>query len=97
MIINHYTEGQTVNLSARFSARGVLTDPTTITLKVKKPDSTLLTYTYALGEVFKDEVGVYNRSVKADLPGLWFYRWIGTGAVEAVGEHKFDVKASQIE
>ena len=95
--INHYFEGQVIKLSATFTASGIPTDPTTITLKIKKPDKTTATYTDALGQITKDGDGLYSKKATLDQPGLWFYRWIGTGAVEAVGEKKFDVKASEID
>ena len=97
MIINHYIEGQTVTLSAVFTRTNVATDPTTITLKLKKPDKSSVVYTFELGEITRDGEGAYSRGVKLDQPGLWFYRWTGTGTVEAVGEHKLDVIASQVD
>ncbi len=97
MIINHYIEGQTVTLSAVFTHNNVAIDPTTITLKLKKPDKSSLVYTFELGEITRDGVGAFSRGIKLDQPGLWFYRWTGTGMVEAVGEHRMDVIASQVD
>lgn len=96
-IINHYIEGQTVSMTARFTLDGVLTDPTTITLKVKDPEGTISEYTYALSQITKVSTGIYNKDIALNTPGLWIYRYIATGSVATVGERKIYANASQID
>ena len=95
-IINHYIEGATVTLEARFSFDGTLTDPTTISLIVKLPDTTSYTLTYADQEIDKLSAGIYSVDIILNQVGAWNYRWEGHGAVEAVGERTINVKASKV-
>jgi len=73
---------------------GALTDPATVTLKVKKPDGTVTTYTYASAEITKDAVGRYSYQLTIDQDGVWSYRWIGTGTIVAAEEDAFFVRKS---
>lgn len=91
-----YEIGQLIALSARFfNKRGKNTDPATVTLKVKAPDGTVSTYTYANGEVVRDEQGVYHRNVTVDAAGKWSYRFVATGGGQAAGEKTFIVARSE--
>jgi hypothetical protein len=61
---------------------GVVTDPTTLTLKVRKPGDTAVT-TYTYGEdviVVKDSTGNFHADLPLDTEGTWRYDWVGTGA-----------------
>ena len=92
---NSYEKNDKVRLTANFTVNGVLTDPTTVTLKVKNLSGTISTYTYALAQVTKSAVGIYFKDISLDKIGEWFYRWEGTGAVEAANETYLDVKDSE--
>lgn len=88
-----YDKGDLITLTGTFTnAGGTATDPTTITLKVKKPGTALATYTYALSQVTKTSTGVYTRNTSLDTVGTWWYRWEGTGTVEAAVEGWFEVR-----
>lgn len=66
--------------AAIVNAAGTPTDPTTLVLKVRKPDDTVTTYTYGVGIVIvKDGVGAYHADLTLDQAGRWKYDWIGTG------------------
>ena len=60
---------------------GTLTDPTTVTLVVYKPDGSSNTYTYAGATVLKYATGVFDKSdYTADQAGDYIAIWTGTGA-----------------
>lgn len=65
-----YDRGDTVRLSATFrDDAGAFSDPTTVVLKVKKPDGTTSTFTYALAQITKDSVGNYHKDIAVDQSG----------------------------
>ena len=84
-----YDKGDKVRLSATFSVSGVNSDPTAVVLKVKDPSSNIATYTYALAEITKSATGIYYKDISIDESGEWYYRFEGTGAVEAADESRF--------
>lgn len=90
-----YDIGDSVRTTATFKVGGVLTDPTTITLKYKNPAGTTVTKTYALSDVVKDSTGVYHFDFTTDTAGTWFYRWEGTGAAKGAAEVQIQVRASE--
>lgn len=60
-----------------------LTDPTTVSLFVKDPSSTVTTYTLAAAQVIRDSIGVYHYDILIDVVGNWKYKWQGASALEA--------------
>jgi hypothetical protein len=58
-----------------------LTDPTTVTLKVKDPSGNVTTYTYANAEITKSATGIYTKSITIDEGGKWTFGYIATGTV----------------
>lgn len=92
-----YDKGDLLRATGTFTnAGGTATDPTTVTLKVKKPGVATATYTYAGGTVTKSTTGVFYKDLSLDTVGWWFYRWEGTGTVEAAVEGWFEVRASKV-
>jgi hypothetical protein len=89
---NLYDPASKIRLSCRFTVAGVLTDPTTVTLKVKDPAGVVTTYTYSGGQITKDSTGNYHRDLTPSLAGRWYYRYIATGAVDATTEDSFRVR-----
>jgi hypothetical protein len=84
---NEYHLGQAVKFKGDFkNEAGALADPGTITLRVRNPEGTITTYTYAAAEITKDAVGQYSKVVALDKEGTWKYRFEGTGAVQAADE-----------
>ena len=92
---NSYDIGDGVRLKVTFTVNAVNSDPTTVTLRVKDPSGNIDVYTYALVQVTKSAVGIYYKDIFIDESGEWFYRWEGTGAVEAADESYFDVDVSE--
>lgn len=82
--------GDTVRLRCEFrDILDALADPTTIVLQVKDPslnEATEVAVTTA--------TGVYTFDLAVDEAGEWWFRFVGTGAVAAAGESKFEVRPS---
>ena len=92
-----YDPGTCIRLSVVFEVDGVETDPTTVSLKVRKPDGTTTTYTYP-ATITKDSAGRYHKDITpaAGEQGRWFYQCIGTGTAAATGERSFRVREQVI-
>jgi hypothetical protein len=95
MAVNTYDKGDAVRLKATFTVSSVVTDPTTVTLKVKDSDGTISTYTYAGGTITKLSTGIYYKDVTVSNDGIWYYRFEGTGSCIAAGENSFEVRRSE--
>jgi hypothetical protein len=92
---NIYDIGDKVRISCAFTSAGVATDPTAIVCKVKKPDGTITTATYALSQVSKASTGNYYYDFTIDQVGSHWYRFAGTGTVVAAAEGEFLVRKSE--
>lgn len=83
-----YDVGDLVRLKVDFTdADGAPADPSAVGLRVKR-DGVTSTYTDAV----QDSTGAYHKDVNVDAPGVWTYRWTGTGAVQAAEEGRFFVR-----
>lgn len=91
-----YTVGTTVKVSCTFAVASTLTDPTSVTLKVKDPGANTDTYTYAGGSVTKASTGSYYKSIVPDEAGVWHFQWIGTGAAAGLREGSFEVFTAEV-
>jgi hypothetical protein len=69
-----------------FTVSDAVTDPTTVTLTVIPPDKEVETYTYAASQITKSSTGVYYRDITLDQPGVWYFRFVGTGTCVAATE-----------
>lgn len=65
--------------------------PTEVTLRVRKPDGTVVTPFVTPG----DE-GVYTAEIDLDQHGRWRYGWRGTGVLKAYREGYFDVRRKTV-
>jgi hypothetical protein len=85
---------------AAFTTGGVATDPTTVTLTVKKPDGTLLVYGWptpgATGSLTREAAGRFYADVLLTIKGVWKYELAGTGAVTTVEQGSFAVEKRQV-
>lgn len=87
--------GDVVRLAFVFTdAADVATDPSTVTVKVRAPDGTITTLTFANNEVVKDSAGHYHYDVDVDQDGIWRYRAESTGTAQAAVESRFEVRKS---
>ena len=77
------------------NASGVLTDPTTVSLRWRVAGGVETTWVFGTdAQVVKDSVGVYHADIPVTLPGLHYFRWAGTGTVTAAEESTFNVTTS---
>lgn len=96
-IVNYYLIGNIIRLSSYFvSISNVPVDPDDITLEIKQPDGTVLTYTYAANEIIKVGTGSYYYDFTPTINGIHYYRFSGSGACFAAAEKVFDVQPSAV-
>ena len=90
-----YDVGDQVTLQATFrNTAGVLTNPTTTTLKYKDPSGNVTTVND--GDITSVSTGVKSYNVIIDEAGQWWYRFSGAGAVVAAEEQSFNVRPQQV-
>ena len=74
----------------------VAADPTTIVFHQRSPLGVRTSYTYVTNaEVVRTATGVYHVDVTPTEPGVWSFRFEGTGTVTAVDEVEIEVLASK--
>lgn len=62
-------------------ASGTAVDPSALVLRVHRPVSAELVYTYGTDpEIVQDAAGQYHADIPVTEPGTWRFRWKGTGA-----------------
>lgn len=90
--MNTYHSGQQIRLQTVFDVDGALTDPTTITFKLRVPAGTVTTYIYGTdAQLKRSSAGVYYVDYLTVNEGEHSFRFIGTGACIAANEQKFIV------
>lgn len=96
MKVSNYLRGQPVRLSAEVrNETGVLSDPATLTVSIKKPDGTTLTKAYpADAEVMRTGQGLYHLDFTTVLTGRHYVRWVSTLPNDAQ-EGQFIVSAGE--
>jgi hypothetical protein len=98
--VSRYDLGALSRLVATFvSTDGVTTaDPSSIDLLVKNPLGSVSTYSFGVAgaSVVRVATGAYVRDTTLDVVGSWFYRWAGTGGVQAPDEYSLLVDRSFI-
>jgi hypothetical protein len=91
-----YDIGDAVRITASFynsATPAVLTDPTTVTVRIKPSNAAATTYTYGTdAAVVKSATGVYYIDVTITASDRWRYRWAGTGALIQAEEGSFNVR-----
>jgi len=92
---NVYDIGDEVRVMGNFTAEDGITpaDPTDVECRVRRPDGTIADYNGT--QVIRDAEGGYHVDVVIDQWGTWFYRWVGTGALNAAGEETFSVRRTR--
>jgi hypothetical protein len=83
-----------------FTTNGLPTDPTAVTLTIKKPDLTLLVYGWPVaagaGTLTRESAGRFYAELTYDMAGTWHYRLEGTGAAVAAEEGRVKVSTSKV-
>lgn len=96
--MNSYHMADSIRITASFkNAAGVLTDPGGVTVKLKRPDASISSWTYVQGNldsasVIKDSTGVYHIDfITVAAPGYYYYQFVGTFPAAAQGVGGFFV------
>lgn len=92
---NTYDIGDVVRISGAFTQSATPIDPSTVTLKVQKPDATPDTYTYP-ATMTKDSTGNYHVDIAITQQGTYRYRWTSTGGGAASEENWFQVRTRRV-
>lgn len=100
---NVYDVGDLVKISAIFTDEDdKATDPTVTTFQVTDPLGNTTTHVYGEedGEMVGPNEGLdtgnFYVNVSIDKARTWYWRWSGTGAVQAAEEGSFVVRVSNI-
>lgn len=88
--INTYDIGDAITLSGDFTLSGTATAPTAVVLRLKHPNGSAGTVAASA-----TATGSYSGTVTAGTAGAHFYRFEGTGTVQAAGERRFEVRRSE--
>ena len=95
--MNKYDIGDRVRLTLDVQEAGAYVDPTSVVLKVKKPDNTVTTYTYGVSaDVVRSDEGRYYILVSITVAGAWYYRWETTGPGQGAEEGAFTALKSKV-
>ena len=93
--MNSHDKGDQVRLSVAFTdASGTAGNPTTVTLKYRKPDGTVTTV--AMGSLTNPSTGTFYADVTVDQAGLWSYRFESSGTFIGADESSFRVRSSSL-
>lgn len=83
-----YDIGDRVRITASFvNSAGTPTNPTAVTVTVRKPDGQTVSPTAS-----SSVTGTWEADVDPDQHGNWFYRFAGTGALVVAEESQFYVR-----
>lgn len=90
--------GQLIELAGEIrNLAGALADPTTVTFRIREPDGTLTAKIHGTDpELEKTATGRYRIEWPATMNGVHWYRFEGTGAVQAAEEASFTVLGSKV-
>lgn len=89
---NNYWLGDQITIYETFTVNDVLTDPTTTTFIIVRPDGTEDTYVFGIdGEVTNPSVGYYECAYMPLTIGHYDYRVVAAGNVIAAIENEFHV------
>ena len=71
---------------------GVVADPTTVTLELRRPDGTELTYAWPTGGdalLVRESAGRFYRDLTIDTSGRWCWVLTGTGVIQTSEQGQF--------
>lgn len=90
-----YDIGNIIRLKVAFTdLSGNPVDPTDVQLNVRPYGGDLQTFTYLDSQVLRLGVGIYYYDYTPLVAGLFYYRYIASGAVVAAGDSSFNVSSS---
>lgn len=93
---NLYDVGDLVRCTGIFTnAAGAAIDPAGVIARIKKPDNTIVLYTYGIDtNLIRASTGSYYVDVSALPWGHWHYRFEGVGSGQSAHEALFFVQRS---
>lgn len=87
--------GNVVRLTVTFTdTAGELIDPSAVQLNIRPYGGDISTYTWLGGDIIRASLGVFYYDYTPSQPGLYYYRFIGTGALVAAGDSSFSITSS---
>jgi len=93
----NYNPGQLVSITTNpgfKNSSGVLTDPTTVTLRWRDPHGVETVWVYGTDpEITRTSAGIYASEILGDITGTYVFRWEGDGSVTAADEDSFIVES----
>ena len=92
---NKYDLNDLIRLRSVFTIDQVDTDPTSISLFIKRPSGSVSTGTFVGADLTKEATGIYYQDVTLDDTGIWYYRFEGSGAVVSADEGQLIVERSE--
>lgn len=91
--MNSYDIGDVVRLTGTFTVSGSATDPTTVSLLIRRPDGVKTTLVYGTDVALeKTGTGAYRCDYDPVVSGVHWYRFFSTGTAKAAEEQSFTVK-----
>lgn len=88
--------GNVIRLKVVFTdIDGSAVDPTDVQLNVRLYGGDVETFTFGNGQVQRQATGIYYYDYTPSQPGLYYYRYIGSGDAVAAGDSTFSISSSQ--
>lgn len=87
--------GNIIRLSVAFTdTSNAPVDPGVIQLNVRTAGGPVETFTYADNQIMRDGVGRYHYDYTPAVPGLYYYRFVGSEGATAAADSQFGITAS---
>ena len=67
------------------SPPNALIDPSVVTLTIRKPDKTTVTWTYGVANIERISLGLFSAALVLDQEGTYYWRWTGSIGADSVG------------
>lgn len=93
--MNAYDIGDVVRLTGTFTVSGVATDPSTVSLVIRRPDGVKTTLVYGTDAALeRTGAGAFRCDYSPVVAGVHWYRFYSTGTAKAAEEESFTVKTA---
>lgn len=83
--VDRYDVGDLVRVVASFAGTDGVTpaSPSAVQVQVMSPLGSVATHLFGAGSIVQVGSAAYAHDFTITHPGSWFYRWVGTGNVQA--------------
>ena len=94
-----YDKGDVARLAVTFKdVTNLLIDPTLVCIQIKQPDDSEIHYNYPSDyQIEKVSTGQYRHDFLITQDGVHYFKWTGSGNINAAEEKMFFVRPTQIE